>query len=189
MTSAEPHTPCRIAEIALNLPLRHSFDYLIPDALLGRVPIGGRVRVPFGTRRNVLGYCVGLKEKSEVPADKLKAVIHSLDEEPIFTPRMLELGRWMAHYYHCALGEALNAAIPAAVHAARKSRRVQVARLLASPAEALKLADRIFDTSPAQGKLLRTLAQMGGHAPATELLRTAGVSRTSLKSLEKEDGA
>ncbi|MDP6438751.1 MAG: primosomal protein N' [Candidatus Brocadiia bacterium] len=189
MASAEPPARGRIAEIALNLPLRRSFDYLIPDALLGRVPIGGRVRVPFGARRNVLGYCVGVKEKSEVPADKLRAILDSLDEEPIFTPRMLELGQWMAHYYHCALGEALNAAIPAAVHAARKSRRVQVARLLASPAEALKLADRIFDTSPAQGKLLRTLAQMGGHAPAAELVRTAGVSRTSLKALEKKGGA
>ena len=188
MTVAQPQSAMRIARVVLNVPLRKSFDYIVPDPLLGRVPVGGRVRVPFGPRKRELGYCVGLSESSDVPPGKLREILDSLDEEPVFTPRMLQLGQWMADYYHCALGEALNAAIPAAVHTSRKKRRVQVARLLMPREEATKLADSIFDKSRAQGKLLRTLALMDGEAPAAELLRAAGVSRSSLKALQRKGG-
>lgn len=178
----------KVAQVALSVPMKRQFDYLIPESLLGRVPVGGRVRVPFGRRRNVLGYCVGLKEGSAVPPSKLRSIVAGLDEEPIFTPRMLRLGRWMADYYHCSLGEALNAAVPAAVHSSHRRRRVQVARLLVSQEEARAVADQIFDRSPAQGKLLRTLVLMGGEVTASELVRAAGVGRPSLKALEGKGG-
>ena len=185
MDSVEDKARFPIAEVALNVPLRRSFDYLIPEELRGRVPVGGRVRVPFGPRKSMLGYCVALKEESDVPPDRLRAINKSLDEEPVFTERMLQLARWMADYYRCSHGEALNAAIPAAVHAGRKGRRLQTAHLLVSQTEAETLAERIFDKSPAQSKLMRTLAVMGGTAPVRDLKRSAGVSRATVKALEK----
>jgi primosomal protein N' (replication factor Y) len=126
---------------------------------------------------------VRLKDSTDVPPARLRDVLDCLDEEPVFTPPMLELGRWMAEYYHCAWGEALNAAIPAAVHAGPRVRRVQVAALLMPAEQATAQAQAAFDRSPAQGKLLRTLALMGGEAPVPDLLRAAGVSRSSLKAL------
>ena len=42
----------RIAAVALNLPLRRTFDYLIPPGLRGQVHVGARVRVPFGNRQS-----------------------------------------------------------------------------------------------------------------------------------------
>ncbi len=133
----------------------------------------------------MLGYCVKLKAESDLPLADLKAVIRSLDAEPIFTPTMLKLARWMADYYQCSLGEALHAALPAAVRARGKRRQAQFACLEVDAKEAERQADEVFDKSPAQAKLLRALANMGGEAPTAELLRAAGVSRASLKALAK----
>ncbi|MFO8007990.1 MAG: primosomal protein N', partial [Candidatus Brocadiia bacterium] len=97
----------RIAVVALNLPLNRTFDYLVPEPMRGKVPVGGRVRVPFGKRKSVLGYCVELRQESSVPPDRLRPLGRSLDTEPLITPLMLELARWMSSYYRCSLGEAL----------------------------------------------------------------------------------
>jgi len=183
MMSSSDTRALPVAEVALNVPLRRCFDYLIPESLRGRVVVGGRVRVPFGARRRVLGYCVGLKDGSDLPAEKLREVSASLDDEPIFTGRMLRLARWMAEYYHCSFGEALHAAVPAAVHGPG-ARKVQVARLLLEPAEAEEAAQRLFERSPAQSRALRTLALMGGKATVRELKAAAQVSRASVKALQ-----
>ena len=176
-----------IAVVALNKPLRRLFDYLIPEQMRGLVVVGGRVRVPFGNQKSVLGYCVGLREESEVPREKLREVKKPVDEEAIFTPKMLRLARWMADYYHCAIGEAMAAAVPSAVHAKRKRKKVQCARLVLDREEAEEKADEIFDRSPAQSKALRTLAQMGGEPTVVELKRAAGVSRSSVKALKRKE--
>jgi primosomal protein N' (replication factor Y) len=173
--------------VALNKPLRRYFDYLIPEQMRGLVMVGGRVRVPFGHQKSVLGYCVGLREESEVPRDRLRTVKKPVDDEPVFTPKMLRLARWMADYYHCAMGEAMAAAVPSAVRSTRKRKKVQCARLLLGEEEARKKADELFDRSPAQSKTLRTLAQMGGEPSVVELKRTAGVSRSSVKALARKD--
>ncbi len=122
-----------VASVALNLPLDRQFDYAIPEELRGQVPVGGRVYVPFGNRGRVLGYCVKLKAESDLPMADLKAVIRSLDTEPIFTPTMLKLARWMADYYQCSLGEALHAALPAAVRTRGKRRKLQFCCLEMTP--------------------------------------------------------
>ena len=179
-------TACRIAEVALNVPLRKCFDYLIPDELRGHVCVGGRVRVPFGPRKFELGYCVGLKEATDVPPDRLRAVIKSLDDEPVFTEKMLRLAEWMAQYYRCSYGEALHAAIPAAVHTGRRRRRLVVARLLVSTDEAVRTADVLFEKSTVQSKALRALASMGGRATFLELRRAAGAGRSTVAALAKK---
>jgi len=171
--------------VALNLPLDRTFDYLVPEALAGRVVVGGRVRVPFRNRRGVLGYCVALKSSSEVPGGALKPITETLDRSPLFTPTMLRLARWMASYYQCSLGEALHAALPAAVRAGRRHRTVRLARLSMSAAEAERVAEEIFDRTPAQSKLLRALAVMDGEAPVAELKRACSASESSVKALSR----
>ena len=184
-----PENPERfpIAVVALNKPLRRYFDYLIPEEMRGLVMVGGRVRVPFGNQRSVLGYCVGLREQTDVPRDKLREIKKPVDDEPVFTPKMLRLARWMADYYHCAMGEAMAAAVPSAVHATQKRKRVQCAILRMDADEAMERADEVFDRSPAQSKALRTLAQMGGEPSVVELKRAADVSRSSIKALARKD--
>jgi primosomal protein N' (replication factor Y) len=100
---------------------------------------------------------------------------------------MLRLARWMADYYHCGMGEALAAAVPSALHSHAKRRKVQCVRLLMDREGAWEKADEIFDSSPAQSKILRTLAAIEECPPVTELRRTADVaSRSSINALERK---
>ena len=62
-----------IAEVALNLPLRRTFDYLVDPAQEARVLPGSRVIVPFG-RRLTGGVVVNVKAESAVAPDRLRNV-------------------------------------------------------------------------------------------------------------------
>ncbi len=98
-----------IVEVALNLPLRRSFDYRWPNNL-ARVPETGlQVLVPFGAQKKG-GVVVRVKEKSDF--SRLKSVESLVDEEPLFSSDMLKLTKWTSEYYFCAWGETLNSAIP-----------------------------------------------------------------------------
>ena len=187
MAEPEDQSDDPIAEVALNVPLDRTFDYLLPDELRGRVPVGGRVRVPFGPRKSELGYCVGLKQEPGVDWDALKPVKKSLDVEPVFTPRMLRLTAWIARYYHCAWGEALHAALPGAVRRKRKRRKLQFACLTFPAEQAEQKADEIFDSSPAQAKILRALGRMGGDGGVAEVTRSTSTSRSSVKALKRKE--
>ena len=98
-----------IVEVALNLPLRRSFDYRWPDNLSRAPEAGLQVLVPFGSQKKG-GVVVGVKEKSDF--SRLKSVETLVDEEPLFSAEMLELTKWTSEYYFCAWGETLNSAIP-----------------------------------------------------------------------------
>ncbi len=118
----DPHPPCsRIMEVALDTGVDTLFSYLLPDDL-GPVRPGQRVQVPLGRgNRPAQGFCVGLtpRQEDETESDelgfKLKVVSKILDEEPLVTPDLLDLARWISDYYVCPLGQVLAAMIPGAV--------------------------------------------------------------------------
>lgn len=96
-------------EVALPLPLRTIFTYSRPADL--RVSAGMRVMVPFRNRR-MTGYVVA--GVGAAPAGvKARPVVDVLDDSPLFNGEQLELYRWIARYYHEALGEVIRAALPA----------------------------------------------------------------------------
>ena len=77
-TSASPPLPdgsaLRVARVVIDLSLDREFDYLIPDQFAGRVRVGSRVHVPFGSAAQArAGYVVGLKASSAFPG--LKAIV------------------------------------------------------------------------------------------------------------------
>ena len=47
------------------------FDYKIEDDAFG---LGCRVEVPFG-RQKIEGFIIGIKEKSDLPEEKIKSII------------------------------------------------------------------------------------------------------------------
>ncbi|RMD99513.1 MAG: primosomal protein N' [Deltaproteobacteria bacterium] len=113
--TAEPRQRDDIVEVAVGLPVRSTFHYLIPASLRGEVALGKRVLVPFRFR-HVTGYVVGFPPKLAV--DSAKEVVEVLDEEPLFNSSLLELCRWISNYYFGPLGEVLRAALPSGLDVA-----------------------------------------------------------------------
>jgi primosomal protein N' (replication factor Y) len=107
-------------EVALPLPLRQTFTYLLPEGLREPVKTGSRLLVPFGNRQ-LTGYAVALHAELdpelEIEADALKEVIELLDEEPLLTGEILKLTQWTADYYASSWGEVLKASLPAGINA------------------------------------------------------------------------
>ncbi len=114
-----------VARIVVNRPLETPFDYLVPDALREHLRPGMRVRVPFGGgHQRLVGYCVEAGPFSDLigperfkngQPPKLKSLDEVLDREPLLTPRMLELTRWIAERYLCGWGQVLDGVVPAGV--------------------------------------------------------------------------
>ena len=114
--------------LAIDTPLRRSFDYLPPaeGAPAGGWQPGLRLAVPFG-RGEAVGVLLEAVGTTEVPATKLRQVLATLDTEPVLDPVTLGLLRWAADYYHHPIGEVFAAALPVLLRqgrAAQADRRV-----------------------------------------------------------------
>lgn len=103
------------AAVVFNLPLDTPYHYLVPDDLRALIQPGQRVQAPFGLgNKPNIGYCVEVT--TQPPTTKrLKSLIAILDREPLVTPAMLDLTRWIATRYLCGWGQVLNSIIPAGV--------------------------------------------------------------------------
>ncbi len=115
------------AGVVFNRPVDQVFSYRIPAGLRAKVVPGQRVRVPLG-RGNApsVGYCVRLDDSAEVDPRKIKDVIDVLDDPPLIDGAMLELTRWIAGYYSCTWGQALDAVVPAGVKKQAGTARLEV---------------------------------------------------------------
>ncbi|WP_118779874.1 primosomal protein N' [Haemophilus influenzae] len=99
----------KIVRVALAVPLPRLFDYFVPDDV--SLQIGMRVLVPFGTQKRV-AIVADFPTKSDVPEDKLKAILQPLDLAPVFTPIYWDWLHWAANYYQAGLGDVLFQALP-----------------------------------------------------------------------------
>ncbi|MEQ8764718.1 MAG: primosomal protein N' [Planctomycetota bacterium] len=174
--------PERIAQVVLEIPADRAFDYAIPEGLRGRIRLGARVSVPFG-RRHTQGFCVGLSHTSEVL--KLKEIEALLDPEPLLSPSMLRLTRWMADYYACSWGESLSAALPGSMRKNQRGRRVRFAVLVKSPEETREEADRLEASNLPRARILQTLIRSDGELPLARLTREAKTSASPVNTLAK----
>ncbi len=100
------------AEVVFDRPVDHVYSYAVPMGLKNQLAVGKRVVAPFGRgNRATTGFCVGLAR--EPPAREVKDILRVLDDEPLLTPNLIRLTRWMADYYLCGWGQALNSVLPA----------------------------------------------------------------------------
>ncbi len=103
------------AQVVFNRPLQTVFHYLIPEPLREIVAPGQRVQAPFGRgNRLETGYCVGLT-RALPTGRQLKSLTAVLDAEPLLSPHMLNLTRFIAEHYMCGWGQVLQSVLPAGV--------------------------------------------------------------------------
>ncbi|MBZ9611205.1 primosomal protein N' [Rheinheimera maricola] len=105
-----------VVRVALPVPLRQHFDYLISP---GYTPQPGcRVLVPFGNRK-LVGLIWQLSPPDSYDTSKLKPVISLLDNAPVLPVLLCQLLSFAADYYHHPLGEVLISALPALLREGR----------------------------------------------------------------------
>ena len=163
-----------IVRITLEMALGKEFDYEVPEALVDRVALGSRVKVPFGSRE-VMGVVTGLPSHSSFP--KLKAIIHVVGAGSLVTPKVLDLARWMASYYCCPVETALKSVLPVAVRREKEGWKKQLhIRALESEGSLPKLTQR-------QASLYETLWQWK-ELPLQEFLKLTHSTAATARKLE-----
>ena len=163
-----------ILQVALDTPLRRTFDYLAPAGFerttadgpagldldsLPPVKPGVRVRVPFG-RRHLIGILVGTSRSSSVPRAKLKSAMEIVDHRAVFDPVTFDLLCWAADYYHHPIGEVMAAALPVSLRAGQPLQATGESWVL-SEAGRQRLGDSTCRRAPRQHALLGWLAARG----------------------------
>ncbi|MBN2790959.1 MAG: primosomal protein N' [Desulfuromonadales bacterium] len=98
-----------IADIAVNVPLKQLFSYLVPESMAREVRVGMRAKIPFG-RRTTVGTILSLREGG---AENLKALCELVDPELSLPESLIQLLRWAADYYCHPIGQVVKSALPA----------------------------------------------------------------------------
>ncbi|MDQ5838503.1 MAG: primosomal protein N' [Acidobacteriota bacterium] len=177
------------AEVALPLRLAQTFTYRLPLALREDARVGARLLVPFG-RTLTTAYVVALHDALD-PAlglddAEIKEAEELLDAEPLLTPEVLEVTRWISDYYAAPWGEVLKAALPAGLNATveqvvtiTQEGRDELARLpshrtITARAQALRLA--ALDGSTTMREAARELGQARAAKAVRELARRGWVT-------------
>ncbi|HEX2702128.1 MAG TPA: primosomal protein N', partial [Solirubrobacteraceae bacterium] len=165
IAQVEPLTSAR----ALSGP----FDYALPEDLRASVRIGSLLMVPFG-RQELLGVVVGLAERSELAAERLRAPRSAVNAD---VPRdLVELAGWVASEYCSTTARALALVLPPEAGRGNRELRRLVGAITDAGAAALGGAARL---TAGQRTLLERLTA-AGPAPASAL----GVDHGTLRRLE-----
>ncbi len=168
MSQTEP----LVVQVALDVPLPQTFDYLPPDdeAL---PPVGSRVVVPFG-RRTLVGIVLGHEAASTTPS-QLKTIERVLDRA-LVDEDLLALHQWASRYYAYPIGACVSLLLPPAL------RRPEGFRAPRPQAYQLTDSGRAADVgrAPARAKVLSSLKE---GALSTESLTEQGIKTSTLKTL------
>ena len=147
-----------VLQVALPLPLRQTFDYLLPTEH-ARVRNGCRVEVPFQKRR-LTGLVISSTTDSSISLAKLKPIFSVIDSEPSARSKLLKFLKWAAYYYHHPIGEVINAALPKALRGTQVMKPKLPLRYLLTPAGVVALRS-LPSRAKAQRRVLVALERAG----------------------------
>jgi len=183
----------RYCEVAVPVPLDAVFTYSIPDEL-PEPCVGGRVIVPFREKR-LCGLVTELHDRQ--PSFKAKPVQQVVDAAPALTAELMQLGRWIAHYYIAPIGEVLRAMLPLGA----EFRRATGYRITDKGLEALHAASTVGSSRRAkvepeqqmqeyavlnrlsEGEVVRSASLRATRTVLTGLLRKKWIVRQDLSGL------
>lgn len=88
------------------------FTYKVPSYLINNLEVGHRVLVPFGKgNKPTEAFVFEINDKFDEDI-KLKEIIDTLDEKPIFKNSDIELVKWMKNRYLCTYIDCINLIYP-----------------------------------------------------------------------------
>lgn len=152
------------------------FDYISVDG----VNEGDRVLVPFG-RQTIEGFVVGFSSASDLPYEKLKAIVKRLDDFSALSEETLRLAEFLRDTYHVPFALALRQFIPSELRGGKvREKTVLAVTLRDVPAE--EITSSLKKSATAQIGIIETLAKTK-KAGFTELSEKFGSS--AIRALEK----
>jgi primosomal protein N' (replication factor Y) len=170
------------AQVVLNKPLSTAYTYLIPNELRELVGPGQRVRVPFGRGdRPEVGYVVAVGPP-EPTSKRLKQVVAVLDREPLVSPKMLRLTRWIADYYLCGWGQVLQSVVPAGVKKQAGTRLLTYFR----PTDLGRQAYEALSLSKKQRSVMEVLIAAGNPLRGEEITAAADCGPGPINGLKQK---
>jgi len=166
------------ARVLIDGPSELVFDYAIPAGL--PVQPGCRVRVPL-RKKSATGTVLAFGEPAQEDF-ALRELESLIDPEPLITPTLLKVGRWIADYYGCSLESVVRSLLPEAVRTEDNSAKTRRLAVLDEAPSAETLA-KLEKKAPRQHTILTLLA----HAPERRLATTdlGDGSAAAIKALEK----
>ncbi|AGA31330.1 replication restart helicase PriA [Singulisphaera acidiphila] len=172
------------AGIVFNRPIDQIFSYRVPARLEEVVRPGQRVRVPLGRgNKPAVGYCVRIDAEapSGIDPSRVKEVLDVLDDPPLINAAMLELTRWMAGYYACSWGQALDAVVPAGV---KNQAGTRVGTFLTVPDEIRKSLETL-ELPTKQAEALAVLCRSDEPLTIADLCRLAKCASGPITALRQ----
>jgi primosomal protein N' (replication factor Y) (superfamily II helicase) len=177
------------AGVVFNRPIEQVLTYRVPGGLKRIIQPGQRVRVPLGRGDKLAtGYCVRVDKSgpSDLDPAKIKDVVEVLDPLPLIDAKMLELTRWMADYYACSWGQALDAVVPAGV---KKHAGTRIGTFLMVPQEIrADLQAEILKRRlpPKQVGVLEVLCRSDEPLTVADVCRLAKCTTAPIQGLQKQ---
>ncbi len=180
----------RYVRVALPIPLGQAFTYRIPGHL--KAPPGARVLVELGRRK-----CMGLvldeqaSPPPNVPLEKIKAILHVLDEEKALPDELRTFLQELARYYLAPIGEVFRLALPALERATAEELEKTAGKKLKAVGRLVQVATLLsederppsFQIPPGKaGALLERLE--AGPQEVAQLSQEFSTARAILKKLE-----
>jgi primosomal protein N' (replication factor Y) len=108
-----------ILEIAVNIPINKTYNYLPLPNISAADTVGKRVRVPFGAQK-LVGFVLGAADVNQNQNFKLKEILEVIDAENIIFPESIELAKYISQNFICSIGEALSSVISPSMRAPKR---------------------------------------------------------------------
>ncbi len=188
------------ADIIMPLSLDELYTYRVPEGMRKEVERGSIVVVPFGKKNRYTGIVYKVHNKKP-ELENIKEIVKITGSGSFIPENLLKLWQWVSEYYHCSMGEVMNAAIPTALLASDKSKKFK-----AKTETGLELASKfkekelsaILDSlqkTPARYRLLITFLEMTSddlednikRVSKSDLIRKSNTSYSVLNKIIEAD--
>lgn len=177
--------PTLYVQIAIPVPMRQLFTYLVPESLqTPELKLGERVIVPFSNRQ-VVGIIIKVTNECDVAPNKLKAITSRVKDSFTFEAPLLNFLQLCANYYHHPVGEVFQIALPVMLRQIEKTeinfpKKWQLKNKL-SDAELISLKAK----APKQEKLYQFIVSQSASNWAE--LRAVGFNKAQLNALAEKN--
>lgn len=154
----------KLVRVSMATHLRRSFDYILSDSM-EIPPVGGRVRVPFGTRQ-MIAIVIELPLETTITPEKLRSVSEVLDQQALFDRELDHLLKWASRYYHYNLGDVYFQMLPALLRKGEPDQRIPAKAWSITESGKERLAQLIQSSkAPKQRTALQLLEKYNGPFP------------------------